>query len=110
MGAAGAWTGELAGLFGRRLPVRPGKGYSATFPLLRPEAAPWVSLLDDEVKCAMSRLGDRLRVGGMAEIAGFNHDLHPKRRATLQHSVEDLFGGAGDQFTDTNAVNASRSS
>ena len=33
----------------------------------------------------------------MAEIAGFDLSLNPKRRATLEHSVEDLFGGAGDQ-------------
>jgi D-amino-acid dehydrogenase len=53
--------------------------------------------MDETYKIAITRLGDRIRVGGMAEIAGFDMTLHPKRRATLEHSVEDLFGGAGDQ-------------
>jgi D-amino-acid dehydrogenase len=53
--------------------------------------------MDETFKIAITRLGDRIRVGGMAEIAGFDHSLPAKRQATLQHSVEDLFGGAGDQ-------------
>jgi D-amino-acid dehydrogenase len=53
--------------------------------------------MDETYKVAITRLGERIRVGGMAEIAGFNQDLPPARRATLEHSVEDLFGGAGDQ-------------
>jgi D-amino-acid dehydrogenase len=53
--------------------------------------------MDETHKIAITRLGDRIRVGGMAEIAGFDLSLNPKRRATLEHSVEDLFGGAGDQ-------------
>ena len=53
--------------------------------------------MDESYKIAITRLGDRIRVGGMAEISGFNNTLHPRRKATLQHSVEDLFGGAADQ-------------
>jgi D-amino-acid dehydrogenase len=53
--------------------------------------------MDETFKIAITRLGDRIRVGGMAEISGFNNHLHPRRQATLTHSVEDLFGGAGDQ-------------
>ncbi len=53
--------------------------------------------MDETHKIAITRLGDRIRVGGMAEIAGFDTSLSPKRQATLTHSVEDLFGGAGDQ-------------
>jgi D-amino-acid dehydrogenase len=53
--------------------------------------------MDETHKIAITRLGDRIRVGGMAELAGFDMSLKAKRQATLTHSVEDLFGGAGDQ-------------
>ncbi len=52
--------------------------------------------MDETHKIAITRLGDRIRVGGMAELSGFNHSLPAAREATLRHSVEDLFGGAGD--------------
>jgi len=45
---------------------------------------------------AITRLGDRIRVGGMAEISGFSTDLPTRRRGTLEHSVGDLFPGGGD--------------
>ena len=53
--------------------------------------------MDETFKIAITRLGDRIRVGGMAEIADFDATLNPRRKATLTHSVEDLFGGAADQ-------------
>ena len=52
--------------------------------------------MDETHKIAITRLGNRIRVGGMAELAGFNLSLHDKRKRTLLHSVQDLFGGAGD--------------
>ena len=57
------------------LPIYPGKGYSATFPLLRPEGAPMVSTIDDGKKIAMSRLGNVLRVAGTIELGGFDLSL-----------------------------------
>ena len=54
---------------GRRfadLPTYPVKGYSATFKRLKPGAAPSVSLIDDQVKCAISRPGNQLCVAGAA--------------------------------------------
>ena len=66
-------------------------------PIVDEARAPVSTVMDETHKIAITRLGDRIRVGGMAEISGFNNDLHPKRQATLTHSVEDLFGGAGDQ-------------
>jgi D-amino-acid dehydrogenase len=53
--------------------------------------------MDETYKVAITRLGDRIRVGGLAEIAGFDLSLREARKATLVHSVEGLFGGAGDQ-------------
>ena len=56
--ACGSFTAPLLRTVGVDLPIYPGKGYSATFRLLRPERAPFVSTIDDEVKCAISRLGN----------------------------------------------------
>lgn len=95
--AMGSYSPQLAAPFGMRLPVYPVKGYSITVPIKDESRAPLSTIMDESHKIAITRLGDRIRVGGMAEIAGFDLSLHEKRRATLEHSVEDLFGGAGDQ-------------
>lgn len=79
---------------GVRLPVYPVKGYSITLPVANPEWAPKSTLLDESYKIAITRLGDRIRVGGMAELSGFNSTLPPGREATLRHSLNDLFPGA----------------
>ena len=95
--AMGSYSPMLARPLGIKLPVYPVKGYSITVPIKDASKAPESTIMDETYKIAITRLGDRIRVGGMAEIAGFDMTLHPKRRATLVHSVEDLFGGAGDQ-------------
>ena len=95
--ALGSYSPALVRSLGIRLPVYPVKGYSITVPIVDETRAPVSTVMDETYKIAITRLGDRIRVGGMAEIAGFDHSLPAKRQATLQHSVEDLFGGAGDQ-------------
>jgi D-amino-acid dehydrogenase len=95
--ALGSYSPMLVKEFGIKLPVYPVKGYSITVPIVDEARAPVSTVMDETFKIAITRLGDRIRVGGMAEIAGFDHSLSPKRQATLTHSVEDLFGGAGDQ-------------
>lgn len=95
--ALGSYSPFLVAAFGMKLPVYPVKGYSITVPITDESRAPVSTVMDETHKIAITRLGDRIRVGGMAEIAGFDLSLNPKRRATLEHSVEDLFGGAGDQ-------------
>lgn len=95
--ALGSYSPQLAKPLGMNLPVYPVKGYSITVPIVDADRAPVSTVMDETHKIAITRLGDRIRVGGMAEIAGFDLSLNPKRRATLEHSVEDLFGGAGDQ-------------
>ena len=74
-----------------RVPVYPIKGYSITAPIIDQSRAPLSTLLDETYKIAITRLGDRVRVGGMAEVAGFSHDLPPRRRDTLAFCLEDLF-------------------
>ncbi|OYU16623.1 MAG: D-amino acid dehydrogenase small subunit, partial [Rhodobacteraceae bacterium PARR1] len=95
--ALGSYSPFLVRPLGIDLPVYPVKGYSITVPVVNDARAPVSTVMDETHKIAITRLGDRIRVGGMAEIAGFDLSLNPKRRATLEHSVEDLFGGAGDQ-------------
>jgi D-amino-acid dehydrogenase len=95
--AFGSHTPALLAPLGLRLPIYPVKGYSITLPIVDAARAPISTVMDETYKVAITRLGDRIRVGGMAEIAGFSLDLPEARRATLEHSVGDLFGGAGDQ-------------
>jgi D-amino-acid dehydrogenase len=95
--ALGSYSPMLIRDFGIKLPVYPVKGYSITVPIVDETRAPVSTVMDETHKIAITRLGDRIRVGGMAEIAGFDMTLSQKRQATLTHSVEDLFGGAGDQ-------------
>ncbi|MGV1872089.1 MULTISPECIES: D-amino acid dehydrogenase [Agrobacterium] len=97
IGALGSYTPQLLKHLNIDLPVYPVKGYSITVPIIDAARAPVSTVMDEAHKIAMTRLGDRIRVGGMAEIAGFNKDLPAKRQATLTHSIEDLFGGAADQ-------------
>jgi D-amino-acid dehydrogenase len=94
--AMGSFSPQLVAPLGVRLPVYPVKGYSLTVPIIDEARAPVSTLLDESFKVAITRLGDRIRVGGMAEISGFSRDLPPERRATLEHSAGSLFPGGGD--------------
>ncbi|MCE6951449.1 D-amino acid dehydrogenase [Cereibacter sphaeroides] len=95
--ALGSYSPALVRPLGLDLPVYPFKGYSITLPIVDEARAPVSTVMDESYKVAITRLGDRIRVGGMAEIAGFDLSLNPKRKATLLRSVEDLFAGAGDR-------------
>ena len=101
--ACGSYTAPLLRSVGVDLPIYPGKGYSATFKLKKPELAPFVSTIDDEVKCAMSRLGDELRVAGTIELAGFDLSLDtPAAQARCQmlcERIEQVLPGVCDTRT-----------
>src|SRR5690606_100689 len=86
--------------FGIKLPVYPVKGYSLTLPITDESRAPESTVMDETYKIAITRLGDRIRVGGMAEISGYEIKLDERRRRTLLHSVMDLFPG-GDPAQST---------
>lgn len=94
--ALGSFSPALLRPLGIRLPVYPVKGYSLTASVIREERAPQSTLMDETYKIAITRLGDRIRVGGMAEVSGFSTGLPGSRRATLVRSVGSLFPGAGD--------------
>lgn len=93
--ALGSYSPQLLRPLGIDIPVYPVKGYSLTLPIADEAAAPVSTVMDETYKIAITRLGDRIRVGGTAEIAGFDLTLRPSRRAALVHSVTDLFGGGG---------------
>ena len=78
--ALGSYSPLLARPLGIKLPVYPVKGYSITVPIVDAEKAPESTVMDETYKIAITRLGDRIRVGGMVEIAGFDNTLYPKRR------------------------------
>ncbi len=103
--AAGSFTAPLLRTVGVDLPIYPGKGYSATLPILQPEKAPTVSLLDDEIKIAMSRLGPQLRVAGTIELNGYTKALDtPLAKARcemLLARVEEVLPGVCDTRTPT---------
>ncbi|MDK2768351.1 MAG: D-amino acid dehydrogenase [Sphingomonas sp.] len=92
--ALGSHSPLLARQVGVRLPIYPVKGYSITLPVADPDSAPVSTLLDETYKIAITRLGKRIRVGGMAEISGFDRSLPSRRETTLLHCVRDLFPSA----------------
>lgn len=94
--ALGSYSPLLLRDIGIRIPVYPIKGYSITVPIQNTAGAPESTIMDETYKVAITRLGDRIRVGGTAEIAGYDLTLRKARRETLEHSVTDLFPLGGD--------------
>ncbi|WP_137933021.1 D-amino acid dehydrogenase [Mesorhizobium comanense] len=93
--ALGSYSAGFMRKMKRPIPVYPVKGYSITVPIKDAALAPVSTVMDETYKVAITRLGDRIRVGGTAEISGFDLRLHESRRRTLEHSVGDLFPGSG---------------
>ena len=94
--ALGSHTPGLLAPLGLALPVYPVKDYSITLPIVDAAGAPESTVMDETHKVALTRLGDRIRVGGTAELAGHDLTLHEARRRTLAHVVADLFPRGGD--------------
>lgn len=94
--ALGSYSPKLLAPLGIKVPVYPIKGYSITVPITDASGAPESTVMDETFKVAITRLGDRIRVGGTAEIAGYDLNLREPRRETLVHSVSDLFPRGGD--------------
>ncbi len=94
--ALGSHSPQLLAPVGIRIPVYPVKGYSITVPITDAQYAPESTIMDETHKVAVTRLGDRIRVGGTAELAGYSLNLREPRRGTLNHVVTDLFPKGGD--------------
>jgi D-amino-acid dehydrogenase len=93
----GSYSPLLLAPLGIRIPVYPMKGYSITLPLSPAEApiAPTVSLTDEDAKIVISRLGNRLRAAGTAELDGYDTTINPVRCNAIVHRVKQLFPGLG---------------
>jgi D-amino-acid dehydrogenase len=94
--ALGSYSRQMLQELNLDIPLYPVKGYSLTVPITNPEAAPVSTVMDETYKVAITRFQDRIRVGGMAELAGFDLSLNPRRRETLEMVVGDLFPSGGD--------------
>ncbi len=94
--ALGSYSPILLRTIGLKLPIYPVKGYSVTLPVVDGEMAPQSTIMDETHKVAITRLGDRIRVAGTAEIAGYSDRLGPHATSTVKHVINDLFPKGGD--------------
>ncbi len=94
--ALGTFGPRVLDPIGLTLPVYPVKGYSITLPVTDDAMAPQSTIMDETHKVAITRLGDRIRVAGTAEIAGYSGRLGPHATDTVRHVIEDLFPRGGD--------------
>ena len=94
--ALGSYSTAMLRPLGMQLPVYPVKGFSITAPIIDPAKAPESTVMDESHKVAVTRLGERIRVGGTAQLSGFDLALNEGRRRTLEFVVNDLFPRGGD--------------
>jgi D-amino-acid dehydrogenase len=94
--ALGVMDRRLREQLGTHVPVYPVKGFSATLPVVRPDAAPRHAMIDESRRVALSPMGDQLRVTGGAEFAGYEKTHEPHDFAPLYDTVKQLFPGAVD--------------
>src|SRR5690606_9056038 len=64
--------------------------------IIHEDKAPVSTILDESFKVAITRFDDRIRVGGMAEVSGYDLSLNPRRRETLELVVRSLYPDGGD--------------
>ncbi|MBL4863870.1 MAG: FAD-dependent oxidoreductase, partial [Rhodobiaceae bacterium] len=94
--AAGVMSPELLANIGGRLPVYPVKGYSVTLPVPDDGSAPSVSVTDEARRIVVSRLGNRLRAAGQAEVAGYDLTLEQDRAQSVLTALQALFPALGE--------------
>ena len=94
--ALGSFSPLLLRPLGIDAPVYPVKGYSLTVPITDATVAPESTVMDETYKVAITRLGDRIRVGGTAEVGNYRPVPYAPRRLPLDKSLTDLFPKAGD--------------
>ncbi len=94
--ALGSYSTQMLAPLGIHLPVYPVKGFSITVPITNAAKSPESTIMDETHKVALTRLGDRIRVGGTAQLSGFDLNLDPGRKQTLEFVVNDLFPQGGD--------------
>ncbi|MGH8683037.1 MAG: D-amino acid dehydrogenase [Burkholderiales bacterium] len=94
--ALGCGAVPLLAPLGIRLPIQPVKGYSLTLPIARPDLAPRASLMDEHTKIAITRLGNRVRAAGTAELGATTTDAPTERFGTLTRVLRELYPEAAE--------------
>lgn len=94
--AMAAFTPPILKPLGLYAPIYPVKGYSITVPIINEAKAPVSTVIDENYKVAVTRLGNTIRVGGMAEVSGYDIQLSPARQRTLEEALHLMFAGAAD--------------
>ncbi|MDM7948433.1 D-amino acid dehydrogenase [Hydrogenophaga sp.] len=94
--ALGSYSAQMLAPVGLNVPIYPVKGFSITVPITDATQSPESTIMDETHKVAVTRLGDRIRVGGTAQLSGFDLKLDASRRRTLEHVCTDLFPRGGD--------------
>ncbi len=100
--ALGCYSTKLLKEVGIHSPVYPVKGYSLTIPVINEAAAPISTIMDETYKVAVTRLGNRIRIAGVAELTGYDLSIGKKQRATMRHVISNLFPN-GTDLTEDNA-------
>jgi len=94
--ALGVMDRKLREQLGTQVPVYPVKGFSATVPIVRPEAAPRRAVIDESRCIALAPMGGDLRITGGAEFAGYGKEHEPRDFAPLYDTVKQLYPGSVD--------------
>ena len=94
--ALGSYSPLMLKPIGIDVPIYPVKGFSITVPITDASMAPESTIMDETHKVAVTRLGDTIRVGGTAQLSGYDLKLNDARRNTLDFVVTDLFPKGGD--------------
>jgi len=94
--ATGPATAAVGRMLGLSLPVYPLKGYSITARIVDPDGVPKVSITDGARKVVYARIGNQLRVAGVAEIRGYDSSIQAGRVAELVAHTREAFGTAVD--------------
>lgn len=91
---AGLASAALLKPLGLKIPMTAVYGYSISAPIREPLNAPRSALMDERYKVAISRLGNRVRVAGSAEIGGSLGKHRASSVQTLYKVLHDWFPGA----------------
>ena len=87
----GSYSTKILSQIGIQTPIYPVKGYSITLPVFTDEDAPKSTIMDERNKIAITRLGDKIRVAGIAHLTDFNQDLRAKSLESLKYGLDSLF-------------------
>ena len=98
----GSYSTKILSKIGIEIPIYPVKGYSITLPVLSNEDAPQSTIMDEKNKIAITRLGDRIRVAGMAHLTDFDNNLRTKSLDSLMSGLDHLFPKSYESSKETN--------